>query len=182
LSRPDLVDVTSRMRRRALAAAIGAAALLLVCSVAIAGSALPQPKAGAWKFKDADGGFTLAAGKGHKLFLTNIHSRTQNFVGCPEKSEPITVSGRFPLKAIELQGSYPVWGVGKRPERRIATAIATRAWSRSRRRSEWATSRPPATHQDGLLLRGLSGIADALGTSLSSLARLASALDSGERA
>ncbi len=82
---------------------LGVAALLLVYSVAIAGPALPQPKAGAWKFGDADGGFTLAAGKGHKLFLTNVHSRTQNFVGCPEKSEPITVSGRFPLRVIKLQ-------------------------------------------------------------------------------
>ena len=101
------------MKRHALVAVLGAAALLLTCSVAVAGPSLPQPQAGAWKLGDAPGGFTLAAGKGKKLFLTNVHSRTSNFVGCPDKSEPITVSGRFPLKVIKLQGTYPVWGVGK---------------------------------------------------------------------
>jgi hypothetical protein len=101
------------MKRHALVAVLGAAALLLTCSVAVAGPSLPQPQAGAWKLGDAPGGFTLAAGKGKKLFLTNVHTRTSNFVGCPDESEPITVSGRFPLKVIKLQGTYPVWGVGK---------------------------------------------------------------------
>jgi hypothetical protein len=39
-----------------------------------------QPKAGVWKFKEADGGFTLAAGKGKKLLLTNVHSREDDRV------------------------------------------------------------------------------------------------------
>ena len=59
------------------------------------------------------GGSSLASGHGGNLFLTKIHSRTQNFVGCPDKSEPITVTGRFPLRVVKLQKIYPVWAVGK---------------------------------------------------------------------
>jgi hypothetical protein len=92
-------------------------AVLGLCSVAFAASAAgPKPKAGTWKFKDADGGFRLVPGAGKdkgKLFLTGVHSRTQNFVGCPEKPEPIVVAGKFPLKWQTLNGSYPTWTVGK---------------------------------------------------------------------
>jgi hypothetical protein len=73
---------------------------------------LPQPHTGAWKFGDAAGGFSLVGGKG-KLSITNVHSQTQNFVGCPEKPEKITISGRFPLKVVTVNKAYPVWAVGK---------------------------------------------------------------------
>jgi hypothetical protein len=86
--------------------------------VAVAGYTPPKPQAGAWKFGEAVGGFSLARGKGklkNQLFLTNVHSFTQNFVGCPEKQEQISVQGRFPLKLLALAGypGYKAWGVGK---------------------------------------------------------------------
>jgi hypothetical protein len=101
------------MRRLSLTLTVLAA--LGLCSAATA-AAPAKPATGAWKFGDADGGFSVVAGKGEdrgKLFITNVHSRTQNFVGCPEASERITVSGRFPLKYETLNGSYPTWAVGK---------------------------------------------------------------------
>jgi hypothetical protein len=101
---------------RTLALVLGIASILAVSSVALAAVTLPKPQTGAWKFGDADGGFSLVPGQGKnrgKLYLTNLHSRTQNFVGCPETPEPITVSGRFPLKVVKLQKVYPVWAVGK---------------------------------------------------------------------
>ncbi len=99
-----------------VAALLAGVALLATCSLALGAITLPKPKTGAWKFGDADGGFSLVAGKGGKkgqLFLTNVHSRTQNFVGCPEKPETITVSGRFPLKVVKISKIYPVWAIGK---------------------------------------------------------------------
>jgi hypothetical protein len=79
-----------------------------------AGNSLPLPQPGVWKFGEAAGGFSLVKGNG-KLFLTNVHSVTQNFVGCPEKLEKIAVQGRFPLKLLPLAGfpGYKAWGVGK---------------------------------------------------------------------
>jgi hypothetical protein len=105
-------------RRRLVVASLLVFAL---CSVGIASAAStqPEPKAGVWKFgDDAPGGFSLVHGKGAKknqLFLTNVHSFTQNFVGCPEASKKITVEGRFPLKLLSLAGfpGYKAWGVGK---------------------------------------------------------------------
>jgi hypothetical protein len=100
----------------ALALVVALAAALTCCAAAFAAPALTQPQAGAWKFGEAAGGFSLVHGKGkHRgtLYLTNVHSLTQNFVGCPEKPEKITVSGRFPLKVVKLEKIYPVWAVGK---------------------------------------------------------------------
>jgi hypothetical protein len=99
-----------------IAAALAIVSILVACSVALGAITLPKPQSGAWKFGDADGGFSLVAGKGKnnsKLYLTNIHSRTQNFVGWPENPETITVSGRFPLKVVKISKTYPVWAVGK---------------------------------------------------------------------
>jgi hypothetical protein len=105
------------MKRLALVIAAAVAALVLVAALAQAKPAsLPKPQTGAWKFSDADGGFSLLAGKGKdrgKIFLANVHSQTQNFVGCPEKPEKITVSGRFPLKVVKVSNTYPLWAVGK---------------------------------------------------------------------
>jgi hypothetical protein len=105
------------MKRRTLTFCLAALAAIALCSAALAAlPPLPKPATGAWKFHDADGGFSLVAGKGKdrgKLLLTNVHSRTQNFVGCPEKEEPVKVSGRFPLKVVALEHIYRVWAVGK---------------------------------------------------------------------
>jgi hypothetical protein len=105
--------VLVRSRLLCIVIVVAATATCLV-GVADAGSTQPQPQAGAWKFGEAVGGFSLVKGKG-KLFLTNVHSFTQNFVGCPDKSERITVQGRFPLKLLPLAGypGYKAWGVGK---------------------------------------------------------------------
>jgi hypothetical protein len=86
------VFVRSRLRWVLLALVVVAP-----CSVgvAVAGTKLPLPQPGAWKFGEAVGGFSLVKSKGKasgKLFLTNVHSFTANFVGCPEKPEQITVS------------------------------------------------------------------------------------------
>ncbi len=110
----------TRTRLLSIVAVIALAASLFLClgGVATAGYKLPKPRAGAWKFEDAVGGFSLRKGKGKnkgKLFLANVHSFTQNFSGCPLKSERITVAGRFPLKLLGLAGypGYRAWGVGK---------------------------------------------------------------------
>jgi hypothetical protein len=101
------------MKRLVLAVSATLVAIVLAAALAQAKPpSLPQPRTGAWKFGDAAGGFSLTGGKG-KLFLSNVHSQTQNFVGCPEKPEKITVSGRFPLKVVTVNKSYPVWAVGK---------------------------------------------------------------------
>jgi hypothetical protein len=109
------VFVRSRLRWALLALVVVAPCWV---GVAVAGYKQPLPQAGAWKFGEAVGGFSLVKGKGKmsgKLFLTNVHSFTTNFVGCPEKPERITVSGRFPLKLLPLAGfpGYKAWGVGK---------------------------------------------------------------------
>jgi hypothetical protein len=106
--------VQSRFRHVLVAILALVAVAACWVGVAAAGSKQPLPQAGAWKFGEAVGGFSLVKGKG-KLFLTNLHSFTQNFVGCPEKPEKITVSGRFPLKLLRLAGypGYKAWGVGK---------------------------------------------------------------------
>ena len=105
------------MKRLVLAVSAAVAAVVLLAALAQAKPpSLPQPQTGAWKFGDADGGFSLVAGKGKdrgKVFLTNVHSQTQNFVGCPEEPEKITVSGRFPLKVVKVSKVYPLWAVGK---------------------------------------------------------------------
>jgi hypothetical protein len=103
------------VRSRLLILVLAVAAITSCCvGVAVAGSKPPLPQPGAWKFGEAVGGFSLVKGKG-KLDLTNVHSFTQNFVGCPEKSERITVEGHFPLKYLPLAGypGYKAWGVGK---------------------------------------------------------------------
>jgi hypothetical protein len=103
------------VRSRLLCIVLAVAAIVpCLVGVAVAGNTQPLPQPGAWKFGEAVGGFSLVKGKG-KLFLTNVHSFTQNFVGCPEKQEKITVQGRFPLKLLPLAGypGYKAWGVGK---------------------------------------------------------------------
>lgn len=105
-------------RTRLLSVIAVVAILSCWVGVAVAGYTPPKPQAGAWKFGEAVGGFSLVRGKGKmksKLFLANVHSFTQNFVGCPEKEERITVEGRFPLKLLPLAGypGYKAWGVGK---------------------------------------------------------------------
>jgi hypothetical protein len=110
--------VQSRFRHVLVASLAIVAVASCWVGAAVAGPKQPLPRAGAWKFGEAVGGFSLVRGKGGqkgKLFLTNVHSFTQNFVGCPEKPEKITVSGRFPLKLLSLAGypGYKAWGVGK---------------------------------------------------------------------
>jgi hypothetical protein len=105
-------------RTRLLAILVIVAIASLSVGVAGAGYVAPKPQPGAWKFGEASGGFSLVRGKGKmksKLFLQDIHSLTQNFGGCPEKPEKITVSARFPLKYLALDGfpGYKAWGVGK---------------------------------------------------------------------
>ncbi len=101
------------MKSLGLALSVVAAIALMAGLAEAKPTTLPKPQAGVWKFGDADGGFSLASGQSGKLFLTNIHSRTQNFVGCPENPERITVSGRFSLKVEKLEKIYPVWAVGR---------------------------------------------------------------------
>jgi hypothetical protein len=84
---------------------------LAVCSVALAASG-PKPKTGAWKFPGG-GGFKLTSGKGGKLFVTNVKTTAKGVYYCEESSEPIKVVGRFPLKWVTVNGSYPLWAVGK---------------------------------------------------------------------
>jgi hypothetical protein len=126
------VDRTVLVRSRLVSIVIVVVATA-ACWVGVtdAGSTQPQPQAGTWKFGEATGGFSLVKGKG-KLLLTNVHSFTQNFVGCPDKSERITVQGRFPLKLLPLAGfpGYKAWGVG-RPASSPVTATATQDSSRS---------------------------------------------------
>jgi hypothetical protein len=104
------------VRSRFICLVVAVVAVASCCvGVASAGYKLPLPQPGAWKFGEAVGGFSLVKGGGGKLFLTNVHSFTTNFVGCPEKPERITVEGRFPLKLLSLAGfpGYKAWGVGK---------------------------------------------------------------------
>jgi hypothetical protein len=104
------------VRSRFLCLVIAVIAIGSCCvGAATAGSKQPPPEPGAWKFGEAVGGFSLVKGNGGKLFLTNVHSFTTNFVGCPDKPERITVQGRFPLKLLPLAGypGYKAWGVGK---------------------------------------------------------------------
>jgi hypothetical protein len=84
---------------------------LAACSVALA-AAGPKPKAGAWKFSGG-GGFKLVSGKGGKLFVTAVKTTTAGAYYCDESSDPIKVVGRFPLKWVTVNGSYPLWAVGK---------------------------------------------------------------------
>ena len=78
-----------------------------------------KPKAGAWKFQDIAGGFSLKPGHGSKrnrLFLTKVRTKTGNFTGCPAKPKRITVAGRFALRPLRFAGSDPTyrpWGVGR---------------------------------------------------------------------
>lgn len=109
------VFVRSRLRWALLALVVVAPCWV---GVAVAGTKQPLPQPGAWKLGEAVGGFSLVKGTGKmkgKLLLTNVHSFTSNFVGCPDKPERITVSGRFPLKLLALAGypGFKAWGVGR---------------------------------------------------------------------
>ncbi|MFN8218107.1 MAG: hypothetical protein U0R71_16060 [Solirubrobacterales bacterium] len=98
-----------------------AAALVLAVSAASLAAATvsgPRPRAGAYEFQDTVGGFSLVKGRGKHagtLYLTNVHTVTSNFVGCPPAPLPIKVEGRYPLKLLALAGypGYRAWGVGK---------------------------------------------------------------------
>ncbi len=108
------------MRTRTRLLGVTTALAVVFCSVGVAsaGVSQPPPRAGTWKFADGPaGGFSLVKA-GHKLLLANVHGVTQNFSGCPEKPERITVSGRFRLKLLALAGfpGYRAWGVGKTGE------------------------------------------------------------------
>lgn len=123
-----------RRSRIAVALALVALTVVGVGSFASAGS-FPKPKTGAWKFIDAKGGFTLKAGKGGKrgqLYISNVHSRTNpSQLGCPDRSKPITVSGRFHMTLHRYAG-YNFWAVGK-------TGIETRYSDSTRLKSVKAT-------------------------------------------
>ncbi|HVO53800.1 MAG TPA: hypothetical protein VMT37_05240 [Solirubrobacterales bacterium] len=107
-------------RRILLVLSLAAAAVCLGAGPAAASYHLAPPKAGVWKFGSAgDGGMSLTKGRGAKkgkLFVSGIHTLTQNYVGCPDDPQKIEVLGRFQLKLVPLTSypGYAAWGVGKK--------------------------------------------------------------------
>ncbi len=105
------------MRLRGLLTGAVLALLVIAFAATAFGFSQPPPTAGAWKLGTAEGGFQVVGGKGKrgKLFVTGIHTITQNYVHCPDDPQPVKVDGRLPLKLVPLAGypGYKAWGVGK---------------------------------------------------------------------